>query len=121
MRLLLDMNLSPQTVAGLQRANWDVVRASDVLAHDTPDVVILEWAREHGRVIITHDNDFAGLLAASGASQPSVLTLRVSHTAPAEVTALLLRVLPLLAETLAAGAVAVATDRGLRWRPLPIT
>ena len=82
MLLLLDMNLSPRTVVALREAGWDAIRSSEVLAHDAPDSVILAWAREHGRVVVTHDSDFSALLAASGASAPSVIRLRVTDVAP---------------------------------------
>ncbi|WP_298915798.1 DUF5615 family PIN-like protein [uncultured Nostoc sp.] len=45
MKLLADMNISPQTVAALQGEGWDIIRVSDVLPATTSDLKILEFAR----------------------------------------------------------------------------
>ncbi|MEH1831469.1 MAG: DUF5615 family PIN-like protein [Nostoc sp.] len=44
-KLLADMNISPQTVAALQGEGWDIIRVSDVLPATTSDLEILEFAR----------------------------------------------------------------------------
>ena len=53
LRFLADMNLSPQTVADLQAAGWDILRVNQVLLATTSDRDILAYARRDNRVIIT--------------------------------------------------------------------
>jgi predicted nuclease of predicted toxin-antitoxin system len=86
LRFLADMNLSPLTVQALQVEGLDIIRVSDVLPAATSDTAILAFARQTGRVIITQDLDFSTLIAIGGHTQPSLITLRLSSTAPAVVT-----------------------------------
>jgi predicted nuclease of predicted toxin-antitoxin system len=44
---------------------------------DASDAVILDYAREEGRVIVTLDADFHTLLALTGATFPSVVRVRI--------------------------------------------
>ena len=45
LRLLADMNISPQTVESLRQGGWDVVRVPDLLPPKATDIEILEMAR----------------------------------------------------------------------------
>ncbi len=76
-RLLADMNISPQTVAFLRQRGWDIIRIPEVLPATASDREILEFARQQERVIVTQDLDFSTLLALSGYNQPSLITLRL--------------------------------------------
>lgn len=57
LRLLADMNISPQTVEALQREGWDIIRVSQELPADASDEEILEFARQAERVVVTQDLD----------------------------------------------------------------
>ena len=52
-----DENLKRKYIASLRRLNpgIDVVRAQDVGLTGLDDCLLLEWAAEHQRVILTHD------------------------------------------------------------------
>jgi len=55
--LLADENFHGPTIAGL-RAKYpevDLVRAQDVGIRKSRDPVILQWAAEHNRIVLTHD------------------------------------------------------------------
>lgn len=67
LRLVVDVNLSPAWVDALTDAGWDVVHWTTVGDPRAPDQEIMAWAREHGRVVYTHDLDFGTLLALTGA------------------------------------------------------
>jgi hypothetical protein len=54
-RLLADEDFNGAIVRGLIRRNVDIVRVQDVGLRSEPDLRILEWAAETGRVIVTHD------------------------------------------------------------------
>ena len=57
LRLLADENFNNQIVRGLlrQRPEIDIVRVQDVDLSETDDQVILEWAAQQGRILLTHD------------------------------------------------------------------
>lgn len=60
---LADMNVSPVTVADLRQSGWDIIRVSEVPAAKSKDDVILHYAREQQRIVITQDLDFSMILA----------------------------------------------------------
>ena len=61
MKILIDMNLSPDWVKVLKDAGWEIVHWSTVDMRATDDV-IMSWARENGHIVFTHDLDFGVLL-----------------------------------------------------------
>lgn len=84
--------------------------------------MILAAALGAGQVIVTADTDFGTLLARSGASGPSVITLRSSdHLRPREQASVVTRVIAAAGEDLDAGAAASASPDRVRVRLLPIT
>ena len=118
MRLVIDMNMSPDWVDRLRVAGHDVLHWSSVGAADAADDEILHWARERDRTILTSDLDFGTLLAMSGAQKPSVVQLRLGTTLSGRVGDLVERILRQTEADLAAGAlVTIEADR-LRLRPL---
>lgn len=56
-RFLADENFNRKIVVGLQRRreDLDLVRVQDVGLRSAEDPEVLEWAAEHGRVLLTHD------------------------------------------------------------------
>jgi predicted nuclease of predicted toxin-antitoxin system len=83
LRLLIDEDVHGDIVAGLRRRQpaLDVVRVQDVgLAH-TPDPVILEWAAQQGRVVVSVDKKTLAVDAwarvARGLPMPGVAILRI--------------------------------------------
>ena len=86
LRLLIDEDVHGDIVQGLRRRRptLDVVRVQDVgLAH-TPDAVILEWAAQQGRVVVSVDKrTLAGDAwdrVARGLPMPGVAILRIVLT-----------------------------------------
>lgn len=57
MRLLTDENFNGTILRGLIRRlpNLDVVRVQDVGLRNADDPVILEWAANENRILLTHD------------------------------------------------------------------
>jgi predicted nuclease of predicted toxin-antitoxin system len=120
LRFLADMNLSPLTVAALQREGWDIVRVSNLLPANASDAEVLALARHQGRVIVTQDLDFSVLLALGGYAQPSLVTLRLANTDPILVTSRLLHMLPQAEKALHDGSAITLDDTTMRIRRLPI-
>ncbi len=108
--LLADMNISPQTIASLRQAGWDILRVSEVLSAAASDREILEFARTSSRAIVTQDLDFSALLGAGGHDRPSVVTLRTTLSDPETITSRLMEVLPLIEANLHRGCIASIDD-----------
>lgn len=77
MKLIADLNIAPRTVTFLRSLGYDVVRADNVLPPSVPDEKIVDFARANGRVVLTQDLDFSAIVALSGESVPSIISLRL--------------------------------------------
>ncbi len=73
MKLLVDMNLSPDGVPLLASYGWEARHWSTVGPGNAPDTELMRWAREHLHVIVTQDLDFSQLLFATRDAGPSVV------------------------------------------------
>ncbi len=76
MKIIIDMNLSPSWAGFLRNAGFEAAHWSDLGAPDALDSAIMDYARVHGSVILTHDLDFGTILAATGGNAPSVVQIR---------------------------------------------
>jgi predicted nuclease of predicted toxin-antitoxin system len=119
-KILLDMNLSPEWVPFLEQAGFACVHWSVVGDPRAKDAELMAWARAHGHVVFTHDMDFGALLAATRASGPSVLQARVKDTMPSSIGADVVRVLHLRRDALERGALVTIDKLKSRVRVLPI-
>jgi predicted nuclease of predicted toxin-antitoxin system len=120
-RFLLDANQSPSLGELLVQAGHDVVHVRNLGLERAADSVVLGRADEEGRVVVSGDTDFGGLLARSGATRPSVLLLRRQGQRRAvELAALIVANLDQVVEDLDAGAVVVLEADRIRIRRLPI-
>ena len=57
MRLLVDVNLSPDWVEVLEQQGWQALHWSTVGDPRASDSVIMQWALANGYVVFTHDLD----------------------------------------------------------------
>lgn len=119
-KLLADMNISPQTVTALQGQGSDIIRVSEVMSKTASDLEILEFARQENRVIVTQDLDFSMLLALGGYNKPSLITLRLSLTDPNIVTQKLIDTIPQVEQILIEGGAVTIEDANVRTRRLPM-
>lgn len=120
MKLLLDMNLSPNWVPFLAGAGIAATHWSSVGRANAPDVEVMHWARASGSVVFTNDLDFSALLAMTRGSGPSVLQIRLQDLLPDAVGDVVLRVLHQHQASLEKGAVVTITDNATRVRVLPL-
>ncbi|MBV9823600.1 MAG: DUF5615 family PIN-like protein [Actinobacteria bacterium] len=117
MRFLLDHNISPKTGDRLRAAGHDVVIVREVELSRATDEVVIHFARQERRVLISADTDFGTILARTRAPAPSfILIRRMAHERPAEQARIILDNLPAVAADLDAGAIVVLGDRTLRIR-----
>ena len=82
MKVLIDMNLSPDWTAILGAENIEAAHWSSVGKPDAPDEEIMQFARENDFVVFTHDLDFGTMLALTQATSPSVLQIRAQDILP---------------------------------------
>ncbi|GAA6623502.1 DUF5615 family PIN-like protein [Scytonema sp. NUACC26] len=61
MKILIDMNLSPNWVGVFERYDIESIHWSSFGDPRERDVVIMEWARSNGYIVFTHDLDFGSL------------------------------------------------------------
>jgi predicted nuclease of predicted toxin-antitoxin system len=81
-KVLIDMNLSPDWVAVLQGQGWPAVHWSTVGDPRATDRTIMDWAVANGSIVFTHDLDFGTMLALTHATGPSVLQVRGQDVLP---------------------------------------
>jgi predicted nuclease of predicted toxin-antitoxin system len=72
MKILIDMNLSPDWIPFLRAGGFEAEHWSTVGDPRAADRQIMGWARTRGCVVLTHDLDFSALLEASGQNEPSI-------------------------------------------------
>jgi len=120
MKVLVDMNLSPLWVEYLADHGIDALHRSSVGDPRAEDQAVMDWAREHGYIVFTHDLDFSALLGTTGANGPSVLQVRTQDVLPSAVGDNVVRVLREQSVALHDGAVVTLDEVASRIRVLPI-
>src|SRR5438874_1497513 len=81
-KILVDMNVSPDWVPLLERHGWPAIHWSQVGDPRATDRTMMDWAADHGYVVFTHDLDFGTILALTHAAGPSVLQVRGQDVLP---------------------------------------
>lgn len=120
MKLVIDMNLSPDWVPLLQGHGFESIHWSSVGAPNADDTAIVQWARENHAVIFTHDLDFGIALALTRAGSPSVIQARTQDVSPAHLGATVISVLHRHREVIASGALITIDEAKSRVRILPL-
>ena len=121
MKIVIDMNLSPQWVEVLMSEGHDCVHWSEIGPPNAPDREILLWARSNGYVVLTHDLDFGAILAATKADSPSVLQLRTQDISPGRIGESVVSAFKQFEELLSQGELVSIDQRRARARVLPIS
>jgi predicted nuclease of predicted toxin-antitoxin system len=78
----------------LRSLGHDVARVNELLSPTASDEAIVAAATREGRSILTQDLDFSAVVALSGRTVPSVISLRLSSSRVERVNAVLQEVLP---------------------------
>ena len=82
MKVLIDMNLSPNLAAVLNRAGHEAVHWSKVGHPMASDHEIMAFARINNYIVLTNDLDFGAILAATQGLRPSVVQVRAEDLRP---------------------------------------
>jgi predicted nuclease of predicted toxin-antitoxin system len=120
MKLLIDMNLSPQWVPVLEAADWRSVHWTSIGRPTATDEEILAYAKLYEYVVFTHDLDFGAILASTNAETPSVIQVRVQDVAPDHLSDCVIAALHQFKQLLDMGALVTIDDKKSRARILPL-
>jgi len=120
LKILIDMNLSPNWVPLLQNAHWAATHWSTVGDPKAADRTIMDWAEANGYTVFTHDLDFGTILALTQRSGPSVVQVRGQDVLPDHMGGLVIAALRQHEEDLTRGALVVVEESKNRVRILPL-
>ena len=119
MKLIIDMNLSPNWVQVLKEGGIEAIHWSDLGAQDSPDATILAYALEHQCIVLTHDLDFSAILASTNIQKPSVVQIRSTNVSAAAIGKQVIAALIQMTDELADGALVTVEPQKTRLRLLP--
>lgn len=120
MKIVIDMNLSPQWCQVLKQYQWEAKHWSSIGDPAAPDTVIMHWAKTNNHIVLTHDLDFGALLATTGAKGPSVIQVRTQDITPDHLAPLINDALHQYQELLEEGALITIDEGRARTRVLPL-
>ncbi|WP_247216083.1 DUF5615 family PIN-like protein [Synechococcus sp. C9] len=120
MKILVDMNLSPDWIQMFADQNIEALHWSSVGDPRASDSTILQWAKEQGYVVFTNDLDFGAILAATQANAPSVIQLRTQDLLPNKIGTVVIEALREFQDYLESGALMSIDYLNSRVRILPI-
>ena len=120
MKILIDMNLSPDWTAVLEAENIEAVHWSSIGKPNAPDEEIMKYARENDFIVFTHDLDFGAMLALTQAANPSVLQVRAQDILPKSIGQIVITILQKYKTELEQGALIVFDKAKERVRILPL-
>ena len=120
MKILLDMNLSPEWEGYFRKNNVEAIHWSKLGNSKASDSEIFNYARTNGFIIFTHDLDFSAMLAHSNSDGPSVIQIRNQNILPETSGKSILSVLESYKELLKQGVLIVIEEFHHRIRILPL-
>ena len=119
-KILIDMNLSPDWVTLLESEGWSAVQWSTVGDPRATDRTIMDWAVANECVVFTHDLDFGTTLALTHETGPSVLQVRGQDVLPDHLGTAIVAAIRQHEADLESGALVVVDQTRNRVRILPI-
>jgi predicted nuclease of predicted toxin-antitoxin system len=120
MKVLVDMNLSPDWARFLAEAGFEAVHWSNVGSKSATDSELMQWAAENDHIILTADLDFGAILAATHGIKPSVVQVRSDLLSPGAVRGAVLRAVRQAHQELLDGALISIDAAHARLRILPL-
>jgi predicted nuclease of predicted toxin-antitoxin system len=120
MKLLIDMNLSPEWVKVLGDKGYEAVHWSSVGNPCASDHEIMTWAKDNEYVHFSHDLDFGAILAATKARGPSVIQIRSQDINPHHIGNAVASAINQFKSHLEKGALIVIDEAKSRSRILPL-
>jgi len=119
-KIVVDMNLSPEWLEVFAQAGWPARHWSQIGRPDADDDEIFSWAAENGHLVFTQNLDFPQILFASQCGRPSVVLLRIKNELEAVQRARGCAAIRQASVSLQTGAIMVIDDQRIRLRTLPV-
>ncbi len=119
MKLLIDINLSPQWCEKLRTQGFEAVHWSSLGAANADDDMLFDWAAANGAVVLTHDLGLAAILSRLQTREPSIVQVRSNEVDPAIVGDVVVRALR--EHALRQGAILSIDLQRARVRRLPLS
>lgn len=119
-RILIDMNISPQWIKSFSKYGIEAVHWSSVGVSNATDQEIADWARKNQHIIFTHDLDIGTMLALSKDQGPSIIQVRGQNILPDSLQDILINVIQKYEAELLRGALLVVDETRSRVKLLPI-
>jgi predicted nuclease of predicted toxin-antitoxin system len=120
MKILIDMNLSPEWVKVFAKNGIEAKHWSSIGDKSATDKVIMEWALSNNFIVFTNDLDFGSLLAATQAQFPSVIQVRTQDLFPQNLEGIVIGALKRFQSELESGALVTIDISRSKVRILPI-
>ncbi|MEX1117300.1 MAG: DUF5615 family PIN-like protein [Terrimicrobiaceae bacterium] len=120
MRLLIDMNLSPEWVESLKESGLDAIQWARLGRANAPDHEIFAYARANGLAILTQDLDFSQILFETAASGPSTILLHLGDELHPGIRQRVAGIILQCRSEIESGALLVIDEQKTRLRTLPL-
>ncbi len=120
MKFLLDMNLPRALCQVIRQLGYECRHAADAGLASASDEQIVQEALAAKEIILTHDLDYARIVAFSGKSEPSVIILRLSKPSLPALSQRFQETLLLAQPDLEQGAIVSVEESAIRIRRLPV-
>jgi len=120
MKILIDMNLSPEWVKTFANNEIEAKHWSNIGDKRATDEVIMQWALNNNYIVFTNDLDFGSLLAATQAQFPSVIQVRTQDLLARNLEGIVINALKRFQPELESGALVTIDISRSKVRILPI-
>ena len=120
MKLLVDMNLSPNWIGFLNTNGIISTHWSTVGAGNASDAEIMAYAKAKGYTVLTHDLDFSSILAVTQGEKPSVVQIRAENIGVDSIGVQVVAALRQMESELDEGALLTIDPKRVRLRMLPL-
>jgi predicted nuclease of predicted toxin-antitoxin system len=120
MKILIDMNLSPEWVKTFANNGIEAKHWSNIGDKSAMDEVIMQWALNNNYIVFTNDLDFGSLLAVTQAQFPSVIQVRAQDLLPQNLEKIVMNALKQFELELESGALVTIDISRSKVRILPI-
>lgn len=120
MKILIDMNLSPNWARFLKAEGVDAVHWSEVGLANAADSALIAYAVSNGFVILTNDHDFGIALATADSEKPSIVQIRSDDLRAASIGNQVMLALRQMRAELDEGALVTIDPKRTRLRLLPL-
>lgn len=112
---LLDQMIDLDVATTLRSRGFDVIRAGEVGLAKASDDEILEWAREHGRILVTLDEHFGDWAVLPLSGHHGVIRIKAIPTSGTEVLKVILPFLSLHSVRDFTNTLVIVSEKRSRW------